>query len=85
MMSFKDIAEETSGDKNTIYFSATGGIWISILQFDYGSFPMTVGMMVGITSLYLPSSYEFYDGIVTLDDWEFKLLPSFSLTFTIPK
>ena len=85
MISFKDVAEETSGDKNLIIFSASGGMWISIFQFDHGSFPMTLGTRVAITSLYSPSSYENYDGILTFDDWEIRLVPSLHLTFTFPK
>ena len=85
MISFKDAAEETSGDKNLIIFSASGGMWISIFQFDHGSFPMTLGTRVAITSLYSPSSYENYDGILTFDDWEIRLVPSLHLTFTFPK
>ena len=85
MISFKDVAEETSGDKNLIIFSASGGMWISIFQFDHGSFPMTLGTRVAITSLYSPSSYENYDGVLTFDDWGLRLVPSLHLTFTFPK
>jgi len=84
MTSWKDTVQKTSADKNVILFSVGTAVGVSLYQFEH-PFPIFVGMQIGINGSYLPMSYEFDDGIVTLDDWQIRFLPQFAFTFGIPK
>ena len=84
MTSWEDTVQKTSGDKNVILFSGGSAVGVSLYQFEH-PFPIFVGMQIGIMGAYLPMSYEFDDGIVTLDDWQIRFLPQFAFSIGIPK
>ncbi len=84
MTSWEDTVQKTSGDKNVILFTGGIAVGVSLYQFEH-PFPIFTGIQIGIMGTYLPMSYEFNDGIVTLDDWQIRFLPQFAFTFGIPK
>ena len=84
MTSWEDTVQKTSGDKNVILFSGGSAVGVSLYQFEH-PFPIFVGMQIGIMGAYLPMSYEFDEGIVTLDDWQIRFLPQFAFSIGIPK
>ena len=84
MTSWEDTVQKTSADKNVILFTGGIAVGVSLYQFEH-PFPIFTGIQIGIMGTYLPMSYEFNDGIVTLDDWQIRFLPQFVFTFGIPK
>ena len=47
---------------------------------------VNIGISMGVTPMYFPTSYESdADGVITLRDWKFTIMPLMGFSFLFPK
>jgi hypothetical protein len=81
----QNLSDESSKKYNAIFPAVGIGVNLNAYQIKK-PIAVNIGISMGVTPMYFPTSYESdADGVITLGDWKYTIMPLMGFNFLFPK